>query len=149
MAGTLPPTPSPGPLEWALIVLAVASFGTVAVAQAMFPLWAGHPAAASLRVHIANGFYANALVDRRLAAGRPQAAFLIHASGTTEMLMKTETMATLAPLPAAAEAVDTATRAIPPVWPLARDRRRQPLPRPEPAPWPCAAPACPASPGFG
>ena len=66
MAGTLPPTPPPGPLEWALIVLAVVSFGGVAVAQAMFPLWAYHPAAAGLRVHLANGLYANALFDRLL-----------------------------------------------------------------------------------
>lgn len=65
-AGTLPPTPAPGPLEWALIALAVMSFGTVAVAQAMFPLWAYHPAAAGLRVHLANGLYANALFDRLL-----------------------------------------------------------------------------------
>lgn len=66
MADALPPTPAPGPLEWALIVLAVISFGLVAVAQAMFPLWAYHPAAAGLRVHLANGFYANALFDRLL-----------------------------------------------------------------------------------
>ena len=66
MAGTLPSTPAPGPLEWALIVLAVVSFGIVAVAQAMFPLWAYHPAAAGLRVHLANGLYANALFDRLL-----------------------------------------------------------------------------------
>jgi NAD(P)H-quinone oxidoreductase subunit 5 len=74
MAGTLPPTPAPGPLEWALIVLAVASFGLVAVAQAMFPLWAYHPAAAGLRVHLSNGLYANAVFDRVLggwSARRP------------------------------------------------------------------------------
>ncbi len=65
-AGTLPATPVPGPLEWALIVLAVLSFGLVAVAQAMFPLWAYHPAAAGLRVHLSNGLYANALFDRWL-----------------------------------------------------------------------------------
>ncbi len=65
-AGTLPTTPTPGPLEWALIVLAVLSFGVVAVAQAMFPLWAYHPAAAGLRVHLANGLYANAVFDRLL-----------------------------------------------------------------------------------
>jgi NAD(P)H-quinone oxidoreductase subunit 5 len=63
-AGVLPPAPAPGPLEWAVIVLAVASFGLVAVAQALFPLWAHHPAAAGLRVHLANGFYANAAFDR-------------------------------------------------------------------------------------
>ena len=66
-AGTLPATPAPGPLEWALIVLAVISFGLVAVAQALFPLWAHHPAAAGLRVHLTNGFYINAVFDRLLA----------------------------------------------------------------------------------
>ncbi|MES2022140.1 MAG: proton-conducting transporter membrane subunit [Pseudomonadota bacterium] len=65
-AGTLPATPAPGPLEWTLIVLGVLSFGVVAVAQAMFPLWAYHPAAAGLRVHLANGLYVNALLDRLL-----------------------------------------------------------------------------------
>lgn len=63
-AGTLPDTPSPGPLEWTLIALAVASFGMVAVAQALFPRWAVHPAAAGLRVHLSNGLYANAVFDR-------------------------------------------------------------------------------------
>lgn len=66
MAGTLPATPAPGPLEWALIVLALFSFGTVAIAQSMFPLWAYHPAAAGLRVHLSNGLYANAVFDRLL-----------------------------------------------------------------------------------
>lgn len=66
MSGTLPVTPPPGPLEWALIILAVLSFGLVAVAQAMFPLWAYHPAAAGLRVHLSNGLYINAVVDRML-----------------------------------------------------------------------------------
>lgn len=63
-AGTLPPAPVPGPLEWALIGLAVVSFGAVGVVQAMFPLWAYHPAAAGLRVHLSNGFYVNAVFDR-------------------------------------------------------------------------------------
>lgn len=62
--GTLPATHAPGPLEWALILLALASFGAVALAQAMFPLWSQHPAARGLRVHLANGLYANALFDR-------------------------------------------------------------------------------------
>lgn len=66
MAGVLPATPAPGPLEWTLIVLAVLSFGLVAMAQSMFPLWAYHPAAAGLRVHLTNGLYANALFDRLL-----------------------------------------------------------------------------------
>ena len=62
--GALPATPAPGPLEWALLALTVMSFGLVAVAQAMFPLWAYHPAAAGLRVHLSNGLYANAAMDR-------------------------------------------------------------------------------------
>jgi NAD(P)H-quinone oxidoreductase subunit 5 len=60
----LPQPPAAGPLEWALIVLALLSFGLVAVAQALFPLWAHHPATAGLRVHLANGLYLNALFDR-------------------------------------------------------------------------------------
>lgn len=66
----LPATPAPGPLEWALIILALASFGMVAFAQASFPLWSAHPAFAGLRVHLANGFYVNALMDRLVAGNR-------------------------------------------------------------------------------
>ena len=69
-SGVLPAVPSPGPLQWVLIVLAVISFGAVAVIQAMFPLWAYHPAAAGLRVHLSNGFYANAVFDRLLSGWR-------------------------------------------------------------------------------
>jgi NAD(P)H-quinone oxidoreductase subunit 5 len=66
----LPAPPTAGALEWALIVLAVASFGLVAVAQALFPLWSHHPAAAGLRVHVANGFYLNAALDRLIGGFR-------------------------------------------------------------------------------
>ena len=69
-SGVLPAAPPPGPLQWALIVVAVSSFGLVAVVQAMFPLWAYHPAAAGLRVHLSNGFYANAVFDRLLGGWR-------------------------------------------------------------------------------
>jgi NAD(P)H-quinone oxidoreductase subunit 5 len=48
------------------MILVVVSFGIVAVIQAMFPLWANHPAAAALRVHLSNGLYANAIFDRLL-----------------------------------------------------------------------------------
>ncbi|MBU6372406.1 MAG: oxidoreductase [Alphaproteobacteria bacterium] len=65
-AGVLPAAPAPGPLEWALLALAIVSFGLVAIAQATFPNWAYHPAAAGLRVHLANGLYVNALTDRWL-----------------------------------------------------------------------------------
>lgn len=66
----LPAAPVAGPLEWALIVLALLSFGLVAVAQALFPLWAHHPAAAGLRVHLANGLYLNAVLDRLIGGFR-------------------------------------------------------------------------------
>ena len=66
----LPPAPVPGPLEWALIVLAVVSFGLIAFAQALFPLWAHHPSTAGLRVHLANGLYLNALLDRAIGGFR-------------------------------------------------------------------------------
>lgn len=65
-AGTLPLPPAPGPLEWALIALALLSFASVALAQAMLPLWAHHPAVAGLRVHLTNGLYVNAILDRLL-----------------------------------------------------------------------------------
>ncbi|MEI2387743.1 proton-conducting transporter membrane subunit [Breoghania sp. JC706] len=65
-AGVLPAAPAPGRLEWTLMALAVLSFGVVAVAQALFPLWASHPAAAGLRVHLSNGLYVNATIDRML-----------------------------------------------------------------------------------
>ncbi len=68
MLGTIPATMKAGPLEWAIVLLTVLSFGTVAVAQSLFPLWAYHPAAAGLRVHLANGLYVNALFDRLLGS---------------------------------------------------------------------------------
>ncbi len=70
MGGTLPAPPAPGPLEWALIALALTSFGAVAVAQAALPLWSRRPWAAALRVHLANGFYLNAALDRALGGFR-------------------------------------------------------------------------------
>jgi NAD(P)H-quinone oxidoreductase subunit 5 len=66
----LPAAPMPTDLEWALLVVAVASFGLVAFAQALFPLWAHHPATAGLRVHLANGLYLNALLDRAIGGFR-------------------------------------------------------------------------------
>lgn len=77
LLGTLPTTPQPGPLEWMLMLLVVGTFGLVALAQSLFPLWAYHPAAAGLRVHLANGLYVNALFDRLLGGwvfARPAAA---------------------------------------------------------------------------
>jgi NAD(P)H-quinone oxidoreductase subunit 5 len=64
--GTLPAVPAPGPLEWKVLVLAVMGFGIVAVAQAMLPLWAQHPAVRGLRIHLSNGLYLDAALDRLL-----------------------------------------------------------------------------------
>lgn len=66
----LPAAPMPTELEWALLVVAVASFGIVAFAQALFPLWAHHPSTAGLRVHLTNGLYLNALLDRAIGGFR-------------------------------------------------------------------------------
>src|SRR6056297_3237055 len=73
-AGTLPVPPAPDGLIWAVITLAVVSFGFAAFAQATFPLWAGHPAAAGLRVHLMNGLYLNALTDRMTGHWQPRNA---------------------------------------------------------------------------
>jgi len=70
--GTLPPPPVPDGLIWAVIVLAVGSFGLAAIAQATFPLWAGHPAATGMRVHLMNGLYLNALSDRMTGRWAPK-----------------------------------------------------------------------------
>jgi len=67
-AGTLPPAPIPGALGWFLIGITVISFGLLAMAQACFPLWVHHPAAQGLRVHISNGFYLNAVLDRMIGS---------------------------------------------------------------------------------
>ena len=114
--GTLPTIPAPGALEWGLIVLALLSFGFVAVAQAMFPLWSDHPAAAGLRVHLTNGLYANALFDRLInngsTGGPPPASQEIRRdrnSGPTVDITGD----------ALQSAADRAARQIPPLWPLA------------------------------
>ena len=58
----------------ALAFVAVSSFALVAFAQALFPLWCGHPAVAGLRVHLANGFYVNAIFDRIVGRYRSKSA---------------------------------------------------------------------------
>jgi hypothetical protein len=40
----------------------------------MLPLWSGHPAAGGLRVHLANGFYLNAVLDRMLGGWSARAS---------------------------------------------------------------------------
>jgi len=116
-AGTLPPTPAPGRLEWTLMAVAVLSFGLVAIAQALFPLWATHPAAAGLRIHLSNGLYINAALHRWLGgwscARHPEPAFAKPSSQPDVTSAELPTPKTLL------AAVDRAARAIPPLWPLA------------------------------
>jgi len=51
--------------------MAVGGFGLAALAQATFPLWAQHPAATGLRVHLMNGLYLNALAGRLVGRWTP------------------------------------------------------------------------------
>jgi len=120
-AATLPPTPAPGPLQWALLILVVGSFAVVAFVQALFPNWSHHPAAAGLRIHLANGMYANAFIDRALGnwslrtrdGGETRTAPSVPEDPTSD-----------APEPAPADgedcqaAAEDAVRQIPPLWPL-------------------------------
>jgi NAD(P)H-quinone oxidoreductase subunit 5 len=62
--GMLPEPGAATPGQIAALCLVIASFGLVAVAQAALPHWAGHPLARRLRVHLANGLYAGALLHR-------------------------------------------------------------------------------------
>lgn len=74
-AGVLPPPPPPTTLDWALMALVIFSFAAVALAQTTLPRWAHHPATGGLRVHLANGLYLDALVDRLIGDLRtPRAA---------------------------------------------------------------------------
>ncbi|MCB1740294.1 MAG: oxidoreductase, partial [Gammaproteobacteria bacterium] len=65
-ADTLPPPPTPTASERALLVLVVASFVLAALAQSTLAIWGELTAAMALRVHLANGLYANAVFDRLL-----------------------------------------------------------------------------------
>lgn len=110
----LPVPAAPGIFGWLLLTLSVITFGIVALAQAMLPLWSAHPAVAGLRIHLANGFYANVVLDRWLGSWsqKPQ----------VEIADVAEPPA-LAQQPVDQEAVnraaDRAACAIPPAWPLA------------------------------
>ena len=73
LAGTLPPAPQPGALGLMVIVLAVASFALVALAQLTAPLWLTRPSMQALRIHLANGLYANLIWNRLIGAHRKPA----------------------------------------------------------------------------
>ena len=69
--GLLPAVMSPGPLEWGLLFLTLTSFAITAFAQSTFPMWAHHPAVRGVRIHLINGLYINAILDRVLGSRRP------------------------------------------------------------------------------
>ena len=70
MASVLPPPPLPDAPGLAIMALAVASFAAVTALQLVAHRGATSPTAAALRVHVANGFYANALFNRLVGATR-------------------------------------------------------------------------------
>jgi NADH:ubiquinone oxidoreductase subunit 5 (subunit L)/multisubunit Na+/H+ antiporter MnhA subunit len=72
-AGTLPEPPSLAALSGTaetMIVLAVASFALIALAQLLAQSWLSRPSMQALRVHLGNGFYANLIWDRLIGAHR-------------------------------------------------------------------------------
>jgi NAD(P)H-quinone oxidoreductase subunit 5 len=73
LAGTLPPVPQPDPLGLAVIALAVLSFALIALAQLTAPLWLTRPGMQALRIHLANGLYANLIWNRLIGAYRKPA----------------------------------------------------------------------------
>lgn len=110
----LPAPAAPGVVGWLLLTLSVITFGIVALAQSMLPLWSTHPAVAGLRVHLANGFYANVLLDRWLGSWSRKPKADVAAMPRPSSLTQRSVDQT-----ALNAAVDRAAHAIPPAWPLA------------------------------
>lgn len=69
-AGSLPPIPVPDATGLLIMGLALASFAAVTVLQSLVPRWNQRPAWRAARVHLANGFYVNALFNRLVGALR-------------------------------------------------------------------------------
>jgi NAD(P)H-quinone oxidoreductase subunit 5 len=67
-ASTLPPIPTPDVIDLAVMALALVSFGAVTLLQVLAPVWVSQRAWQTARVHLANGFYVNALFNRLVGA---------------------------------------------------------------------------------
>ncbi|MGM0584675.1 MAG: proton-conducting transporter membrane subunit, partial [Pseudomonadota bacterium] len=67
----LPPAPEPGVVTWGVMALVVVSFAGAALAQRLAPLREGSARWREARVHLAEGLYVNALLDR-LMGGPPR-----------------------------------------------------------------------------
>jgi len=75
LAGTVPPPPMPDAAAYAIMALAVVSFGVVTVLQIIEPSRAATPFWRKARVHIAHGLYVSTFFDRLVGAfDRPQSA---------------------------------------------------------------------------
>ncbi len=72
--GTLPPAPEPDAIAYVVVVLTIASFAAVTVLQLFEPARAASPFWRTMRLHLANGLYADAVFDRLIGALRLPAA---------------------------------------------------------------------------
>jgi NAD(P)H-quinone oxidoreductase subunit 5 len=70
LADAVPATPPAGPVDLAIMALAVASFAAVSVGQLVAPRLAGARVAQAAYVHLQNGLYLNALLNRLVGAFR-------------------------------------------------------------------------------
>ncbi|MEZ5866788.1 MAG: hypothetical protein R3D25_22940 [Geminicoccaceae bacterium] len=70
LASTLPPRPGPSTATHVIIGLALVAFAAVTAMQAIAPSLALRPGWQALRVHLANGLYVNAAVNRLAGALR-------------------------------------------------------------------------------
>ena len=65
VAGSLPPTQAlRGPVDLAIVVVVVLSFGALTLLQGQLGRKAGEPRWQALYVHVANGFYVNTIANR-------------------------------------------------------------------------------------
>lgn len=69
-AGALPPPPAPTPLALAILSLELAGFVAATLVQATAPAWQATRFGRALLVHLANGFYVNAVLDRLVGSLR-------------------------------------------------------------------------------
>lgn len=74
--GTLPPPPEPNAFAYVVVAMTIASFTAVTVLQLFEPARAASPFWRSMRLHLVNGLYADAVFDRLIGALRKPAAHL-------------------------------------------------------------------------
>ncbi len=72
--GTLPPSPEPDAITYVVVVLTIVSFAAVTILQLFEPARAASPFWRTMRLHLANGLYADAVFDRLIGALRRPSA---------------------------------------------------------------------------